>query len=109
MNPDKLYREMGRWSERIFPGARLIILEQFPHYLKIRLMLDDTTFIEVCLNVKSNHRSYVLVKDMERIAGFDNLGGWHIHPYHDPDNHRKIKKTSIFKALDYFKKCLRSA
>lgn len=108
MNLDKLYREMVRWSERIFPGARLIILDQFPHYLKIRLMLDDATFIEVGLNVKSNRRSYVLVKDMERIAGFDNLGGWHIHPYRDPDNHRRIKKISIFKALNYFEKRLRS-
>lgn len=98
--------EIQRDTKRIFPDARLIILEELSFYLKVRIVLGENIFIEIRINIKGKRVSYVLVERNKRIAGFDNLGGWHVHPCRNPDRHKKISAANIHTALKYFKECI---
>ena len=107
MSIEKFRREIELEKERIFPDARIIILEELPFYLKMRITLGREAFIEACMNSGSRRESLVLVRKNKRIAGFDNLGGWHIHPCGRAHTHRKIIKPSIRPIFEYLAGCYR--
>ncbi|MBI2122037.1 MAG: hypothetical protein HYT98_02840 [Candidatus Sungbacteria bacterium] len=107
MNIGNFREEITSEKERIFSDARLVILEELPFYLKMRIILDEQTFVEVRRNSGSRRESMVLVRDNKRIAGFDNLGGWHIHPCGLADTHRKIIKPSTRFIFEHLAECYR--
>ena len=108
MNLQEFTDEIRKEAARIFPDARFIVLEDFPFYHKVRIVLDDNLVAEVRINSMNERISYALVRDAKRIAGFDNLGTWHIHPFEHPDAHRKIPAPTPQKVFKYFAKAIKS-
>ena len=106
MSTHGFLQEVRHGSERFFPGARVIVLQELPFYLKARILITEEEFIEIRINTRSNRRSYAFIKKERRIAGFDNLGGWHYHPRANPEDHISISSPSFKKVFTYFKKCL---
>ncbi len=98
--------EMREQQQRFFPEAPVVYLEELAFYIKARIVLNKVSFIEVRFNAHNNKRSYALVRHGKRIAGFDNLGGWHIHPFGKPDAHRRTKEHSLEDAFEYFSRVL---
>jgi hypothetical protein len=49
----------------------------------------------------NDRTDFALIKNGKRIFGCDNLGGWHIHPLRNPDEHESCKEPEI---EDIFKK-----
>ena len=77
-------------QKRFFPEAHLVILERIPFYVKARITRNNMRFIEIRLNSRNKKQSFTLVESGKRIAGFDNLNGWHLHPFGNPDSHKKV-------------------
>ena len=106
MSTQKFLQEVRHGAVRFFPGAQVIVLQELPFYLKVRILIAEKEFIEIRINTRSNRRSYALIQKRIRIAGFDNLGGWHQHPRENPEDHISISSPSLKKVLAYFKTCL---
>lgn len=73
---------------------------------KIRLTIDEKTFIQVFSNLTTKTLAYTLIKESKRIYGIDrdNIRGWHEHPFEDPTTHRKCDEVSFRHFLDEVKK-----
>ena len=57
-------------------------------WLHLRAYLVDGSFADTFYNDVSGRTAFALIKNQRRIFGADNTGGWHWHPFGDPDNHR---------------------
>jgi hypothetical protein len=64
-----------------------IILASAEETVKIRIDLFIGGRVEGYYNQRTQTTAYVLIKDEQRIFGADNTGGWHIHPFDDPQRH----------------------
>lgn len=102
---EKFRKETEHEKERVFPDARMIVLEELAFYLKLRIILGEDIFIEARVNTGSKRESFVLVRKNKRIAGFDNLGSWHFHPCGKASGHRKIVKPSVRRIFQYLADC----
>lgn len=94
--------ELRRQQERFFSEAHIVYLEESPFYIKARIVLDERSFIELRFNPHNQKKSYALVRDGERIAGFDNLDSWHIHPFGRSKSHKRISEPSLADVFQYF-------
>ncbi|MEK7542029.1 MAG: hypothetical protein AAB533_04225 [Patescibacteria group bacterium] len=94
--------EMQKQRQRFFPEAPVIYLEELSFYVKTRIILSEDSFVEVRFNAHNARKSYALVRDGKRVAGFDNLGGWHIHPFGKPHTHRRISEPPLAHVFEYF-------
>jgi hypothetical protein len=71
--------------------------------LKVRAIVNENIFVNVFYNASTRKYSYALIKDGKRIFGYDNLKGWHKHPFEDPNNHLKCDEPTledIFKEVE---------
>ncbi len=69
-------KEIGRYDIKIIDNT----------IVKIRIyLLKDNKFIDVFYNSYTSTTAYALIENEKRIFGVDNTGGWHIHPFDDPD------------------------
>ena len=107
MNLPELIREVNNEAKRTFPDARFIILEDLFFYHKTRIILENNQFIEVRINSMNERISYALVYSGKRIAGFDHLAKWHMHPIKNPETHRKISAPTPRYVFDYFAKAVK--
>ena len=71
----------------IFPEASFRVVERQRYLLKIRVGVDEETFIDIFYNPKNDRTDFALIQNSQRILGYDNLGGWHRHPAEDPASH----------------------
>jgi hypothetical protein len=57
--------------------------------LHIRVHLEQPeTFINVFYNLATDKTAFALIQTGRRVYGVDNAkGGWHRHPFDDPDSH----------------------
>jgi len=94
--------ELQKQHRRFFPEAPVVYLEELPFYIKARIVLDEDYFIEVRFNARNGKKSYAVVRGGKRIAGFDNLDGWHIHPFGKPETHARVSEPSLADVFHYF-------
>lgn len=64
--------------------------------INIRLSLSTGGFIDVFHNEHTGTTAFTLIYKDRRIFGADNTGGWHIHPFDNPDLHIPIPKAISF-------------
>ncbi len=57
-------------------------------------------FLEVFRNFETGTTAYAYIVDGERAFGVDNTGGWHRHPWEDPEDHEPCDPTSFGEVLD---------
>ena len=76
---------------------------------KIRLTIDEKTFIQVFSNNTTKTLAYTLIRESKRIHGIDrdNIRGWHEHPFVDPTTHRKCDKVTFTHFLEKVKELLK--
>ncbi|WP_456474236.1 hypothetical protein [Candidatus Pyrohabitans sp.] len=83
-----------------FPQAKFKIIKERLNFLKIRVIFQEKVFLDIYYNSSNDRIDFVLIKDGKRIFGYDNLGGWHKHPFENPFKHKRCKKPEI---MDIFK------
>nr|AAU84172.1 hypothetical protein GZ37D1_19 [uncultured archaeon GZfos37D1] len=76
---------------------------------KIRLTIDEKTFIQVFSNNTTKTLAYTLIRESKRIYGIDrdNIRGWHEHPFVDPTTHRKCDNVTFTHFLVIVKELLK--
>lgn len=63
------------------------VFELKPSWIRLRIFLINETFVDVFYSEGTGKTSYAQIKNEKRIFGADNAGGWHWHPYNNPDEH----------------------
>lgn len=94
--------ELQRQQKRFFAEAHIVYLEELSFYIKARIILSERSFIEIRFNARNGRKSYALVRKGKRVAGFDNLGSWHMHLFGKPETHKRIAEPSLADAFQYF-------
>ncbi len=64
-----------------------VILRSTSTAIKLRIEVRSVGFIDAFYNEDTGTTAYALIQQGQRIFGADNTGGWHIHPFADPDRH----------------------
>jgi hypothetical protein len=63
-------------------------LDRTDNALRLRLIIDETMFIQVYANSKKRKLNFALLSLGQRIFGRDSEGGkWHQHPFESPESH----------------------
>lgn len=74
-------------------------------FVKIRILLNvNKMFIDVYYNSETGKTSFALIDECERIFGADNLDFWHLHPFDNPEIHKKIGKINFNKFIEMIEK-----
>jgi hypothetical protein len=87
-----------------FVGYRIEFLLKTSKSLKARVYINDNYFIAVRYNARNSRIDVALIKDSQRIFGYDNLKKWHYHPYGSPADHISCDQPSIEKIISDTKK-----
>lgn len=66
-------------------------------WLRMRIGLQDGSFIEAYHNKSTGRTAFALIKGEQRIFGADNTGGWHWHPFEAPDEHTLVSGEISFR------------
>ncbi len=62
--------------------------------LRCEIYLTDG-FVNIYRNFETDKVAFAWIKKEERVYGADNTGGWHLHPYREPSEHRETEPVSI--------------
>lgn len=87
-----------------FSKYRMEYLIKTPRSLKAKVHLEANYFIALRHNDRNGRIDVALIKDNQRIFGYDNLKQWHYHPYKNPSEHIHCDAPSIEKIISDAKK-----
>jgi hypothetical protein len=87
-----------------FPEYRIDFLIRTNKSLKANIYIEDNLFIALRYNARNERIDFALIKNNQRIFGYDNLKEWHYHPYENPSNHIHCERPSIEKIISDIKK-----
>lgn len=76
---------------RILPNHAFKIVELNPHRFKGRIALAPGMNVDIFYGCKNGRVDLALINEDKRIWGIDNLGGWHIHPLWNEEEHIKAE------------------
>lgn len=92
---DKFREKIEATKEQYFPHGELKILNERLNFLKIRISFKEGLFMDIYYNSANNRTDYALIEHGKRVFGCDNLGGWHIHPFENPQEHKRCDEPEI--------------
>lgn len=84
---DAFESEFRATVEAALPGAIVGRVERTIVAIKLRVELDEHRFMDVFFNARNRRFGLALIDRGERAFGYDNLGGWHRHPWEAPERH----------------------
>jgi hypothetical protein len=87
-----------------FSEYRIEYLIKTPKSLKAKIYLHDDYFIALRYNARNGRIDVALIKNNQRIFGYDNLKEWHFHPYDNPSEHIPCESPSIEKIISDIRK-----
>jgi hypothetical protein len=58
-----------------------------PTSISLRIHVAGGGFIDAFYNEQTGTTAFALIQQDRRVFGADNTGGWHIHPFAEPDQH----------------------
>ena len=61
-----------------------------PASISIRVHVFGGGFIDAFHNELTGTTAFALVQEGHRVFGADNTGGWHVHPFADPNLHEPM-------------------
>ena len=64
--------------------------------IKLRIELTTGDFIDAFYNEETNTTAYALIRQGRRVYGADNTGGWHLHPFAEPNQHEHLSAPLSF-------------
>lgn len=92
---EEFYGQLQSALQKHLSAFELKVNEINPLRLKVRIILSQSTFIDVFYGVRKGRVDFTLIHEGERIFGVDNLNYWHCHPFGKERNHFKIEPMSI--------------
>lgn len=90
----KFYQELLKNLKCHFPRYTLNLVELNSLRFKARIH-HAPLFLDVFYAANTGKISFALIQSNQRVLGFDNLNGWHVHPYGTPDQHVPIPEPSL--------------
>ena len=65
--------------------------------LKGRVWVGGKRYVQVYFNELTGTTAFALIERGQRIWGidFDNMRGWHLHPFGETDTHKSISEKSV--------------
>jgi Ethanolamine utilization protein EutJ (predicted chaperonin) len=60
--------------------------------VNFRIPLTIGNFVDIFYNEETGTTAFALIEKGKRIFGADNTGGWHLHPFENPDHPIKLEK-----------------
>ncbi len=91
--------ELDSGLKKYFSSHEIKISLQTQKSFKANILLSEKIFIAVRYNARNERTDFALIKNKQRIFGYDNLKHWHYHPYDDPAEHIPCEKPTIDKIL----------
>jgi hypothetical protein len=64
--------------------------------INLRLSVTMGGFIDAFYNEQTGTIAFTLIRQGQRAFGADNTGGWHLHPFDDPDQHHRLTDALSF-------------
>ncbi len=86
MNLDEFIEEVKKVAGLY--SLKVDVLARTKNAVKVRIPVTENTYIQLYYNRESGTRNYVLIGWSRRLFGRDCVGGgWHKHPFENPDEH----------------------
>ncbi len=76
--------------------------------VKVRIEIGENTFADLFFREETSQIDYTLIAFDERRYGMDNLGGWHEHPFDQPNSHQTIEEPAPSEAKSLLRKAFDS-
>ena len=90
-------------------GSTVVVeSERRYNFIKIRIHVRSSIFIELYHNAQNGRGSYALIRDNQRIFGYDGVIRWHRHPLGDSEKHEPCAKPRLSQALREMKHIVES-
>ncbi len=81
----------------VWPLADIPVVRRLtPTSINLRVNLTTGSFIDAFYNEQTGTMAFTLVRQGRRVFGADNTGGWHVHPFADPDRHDPLPDAMSF-------------
>jgi hypothetical protein len=90
--------------QKYFSSHEMQVFLNTPKSFKANVLLNEGIFIAVRYNARNERTDFALIKNKQRIFGYNNLKDWHYHPYENPSEHIPCEKPTIDKVLLEMKK-----
>lgn len=85
---DELLHEAQTIAESYAFIRAMADLDRTDNAIRLRLIIDETMFIQVYANSRKDKLNFALISLGQRIFGRDSEGGaWHKHPFESPESH----------------------
>lgn len=95
-------------AKRKFPDASITLTEKREITVEARIKISEEIFIEVYYNSLSNKKNFALIKNKQRIFGYDNYKYWHVHPRDSVADHVLCEEPSIERVFEEIKEVILS-
>ncbi len=93
-------------AKRKFPDASITLTEKRKITVEARVRISEEVFIEIYYNILSNKKSFALIKNNQRIFGYDNYKYWHVHPRNSAADHVLCEEPSVEKVFEEIKEII---
>jgi hypothetical protein len=67
-----------------------------PTSISMRIHVTSGGFIDAFYNEQTGTMAFALIRHGQRAFGADNTGGWHVHPFVEPDRHDPLPDPMAF-------------
>ncbi len=94
-------------ANKFFPDANIDCKIVRSTHLYLRIIIDKDTLIDIYFNPDTGRKDLSLIYKKERIYGFDNLRGWHYHPYKEPSKHISCEEPNAEDVLREMRKIIK--
>lgn len=92
---EEFYGQLQSALQKHLSSFEVKVNEINPLRLKVRIILSQSTFIDVFYGSRKDRVDFALIHEGERVFGIDNLNYWHCHPFGKERNHFEIEPMSI--------------
>ena len=67
-----------------------------PTSINFRIDVATGGFVDAFYNEQTGTTAFALIQAGRRVFGVDDTGGWHIHPFDEPDRHDPLPGAMTF-------------
>ncbi len=106
MNIDDFRSLIISITKRKFPDANITLTVKREITVEARVRISEEIFIEIYCNILSNKKSFALIKNNQRIFGYDNYKYWHVHPRNSATDHVLCEEPSVEKVFEEIKEII---
>lgn len=64
--------------------------------INLRVSIAVGGFVDAFYNEQTGTIAFAWIRQGQRVFGVDNTGGWHVHPFANPDQHDSLPDAMSF-------------